>query len=66
MYISLHLCKLKQEMGFLRFPPPPPTPHSGFQSSSADLHSSTGEELFFPTFSNICEPQLLAILIDQE
>lgn len=65
MYISLHLCKLKQEMGFLRFPPPP-TPHSGFQSSSADLHSSTGEELFFPTFSNICEPQLLAILIDQE
>lgn len=62
MYISLHLCKLKQEMGFLRFFFPPP----GFQSSSADLHSSTGEELFFPTFANICEPQLLAILIDQE
>lgn len=65
MCISLHLCKLKQEMGFPRFffffffP--------GFQSSSADFHSCTGEEwFFFPTFANISEPQTLAILIDQE
>lgn len=48
MCISLHLCKLKQEMGFLSFffffP--------GFQSSSADLHSCTGEEWFF---SHLCQ-----------
>lgn len=61
MYISLHLCKLKQEMGFLRFRPPPPT-----LASRAVLLIYTHSTERSCTFSNISEPQLLAILIDQE
>lgn len=64
MCISLHLCKLKQEMGFLSL-----FVFFFFLASKAVLliyipvQERNG---FFPTFANICEPQTLAILIDQE
>ena len=64
MCISLHLCKLKQEMGFLSL-----FVFFFFLASKAVLliyipvQERNG---FFPTFANICEPQTLAILVDQE